>query len=49
LETLSPICEYLSNCDSKTDFDEYINDLLLSQEERQKKQIEKEKEESKEI
>lgn len=30
LETLSPICDYLAKCDSKSDFDEYISDLLLS-------------------
>ena len=49
LETLSPIFDFLTNCDSKSDFDEYMQDLLLSQEERQKKQIEKDREESKEI
>lgn len=29
-ETLSPICEFLTKCSQKSDFDDYISDLLLS-------------------
>lgn len=48
-EKVAPIIEYLQTCDSAEKFNEFITDLMMSQEERVKMQLEKEKEETKEL
>jgi hypothetical protein len=49
IEPITKITDFLQNCSEKTEFESFISDMLLTQEERTKRQLEKEKEESKEI